>query len=396
MKHAKLSASGSYRWLICSGSIQAEEKYKNENNIFSVEGSVAHELADMCCKAGVDAIQFLGKKIPKEFVKDKRNKKFFSKKHMGNEALSKTFERDMCEYVQDYLNYVKSYETENSVLYPEQRVDFSNYIPEGFGTSDNILIVPDKKTVHIFDLKYGKGVQVWAKKNSQGMLYGVGVMNDYGFMYDIKTIVIHIIQPRLGHYDKWKITPEELYKWANYASKQAAKTLKKNPKRTAGDHCTFCKAKDDCKALLKWTEDIIGAGFEDISEKGLDALKDPFDIEPKKRAMIINSRKMIEKFMLAVFESSVSYAEAGGKFVDLKLVEGRTNRKYKLPKAEKKLKKKLGKKAYKPNQLINLGEAEKLLGRKEFADLDITDKPKGSLTLVDRKDKRPEVTVKGF
>lgn len=400
MKHAKLSASGSKRWLACAASIQAEAQYENTNNIHSVEGSMAHELADICCKRNIDAREMLGKKAPKKFLNDKRNKRFFNPKKMkkeGLKALPKRYPKDMCDHVQEYLNYVRSFVTKGSILMPEQRVNYSNYIKDGFGTSDNILIIPKAKTVHIFDLKYGKGVQVFAPENSQGMLYGVGTLNEYSDKYKIKKVVIHIIQPRLNHYDRWQIKTADLLHWAEYARKRSLKTAKPNPKFKAGDHCTFCLHRDNCIALAQFTEDAIKAKFNEVKKKGEDALPPIQSLSKKQKSKIIQSRKIIEKFMNSVYDESVVQAEVGMKFPDLKLVRGRSNRYYKNPKkAKKELVKQLGKKAFKPKELIGITAAEKELGKREFADLDITKKPLGKLTLVHKDDPKPEVKVRGF
>ena len=383
MKHAKLSASGSSRWLNCAASVQAEEQYEDDTNIFSIEGSLAHEIADRCIKKDRDASYYEGHKVFKSILKDDHNNFF------DGERLPLRITKEMCEYVQQYLDYVRAHETKETILYPEQRVDFSNYIPDGFGTSDNILIIPSERTAHIFDLKYGTGVQVFAKKNSQGMLYGVGTLNDYGFLHKIDKVVIHICQPRLHHFESWEISTKKLLKWAKWASKRAAKTQKKNPKFTAGPkQCNFCKHLHNCEALAEYTEKMIGAEFDEIGK-----LEAPDGISNERRNDILRARKIIEKFLTSVYTASLSLAETGASITGHKLVKGRSIRFY-TEEAEGVLKKKLGKKkAYKPKALITLTEAEKLLGPKAFKDLQITDKSTPKNVLVPKEDKREEVVI---
>ena len=138
IEHAKLSASGSSRWLNCPGSVKAEEGYPNQpSSAFALEGTRAHEVADLCLKASCDADVYIGKKV-----------------------LDDVIDAGMAGYVQEYLDYVRSYETATSKLFTEERVDFSHVVPGGFGTLDAAVLDYDTKTCHIFDLKYGKGVKV--------------------------------------------------------------------------------------------------------------------------------------------------------------------------------------------------------------------------------------------
>ena len=142
--HAVLSASGSTQWLSCPGSRKAQEGYEDKSSVFAVEGSRAHELADICLKDGGDAQGLLGEEI------------------MGEDI-----PQEMCDYVQEYLDYVRSFEGDNTKLFTEQRVDFSNVVEGGFGTLDAAVLEYDTGLCHIFDLKYGKGVSVFAFENTQ-------------------------------------------------------------------------------------------------------------------------------------------------------------------------------------------------------------------------------------
>ncbi len=175
MNHAKLSASGSPKWLGCPGSVKAEEKMPDPGSSpFAVEGSRAHEVADLCLKAGTDAAMYVGKEVYGDIVPG-----------------------EMARYVQEYLDYVRAHETENTELFTEERVDFSNIVPEGFGTMDAAVFDPTIGVCHIFDLKYGRGVKVHAANNTQAQLYCLGFLNEMGWMAEIISFRIHIVQPRV-------------------------------------------------------------------------------------------------------------------------------------------------------------------------------------------------------
>ena len=147
--HAKLSASGSEMWLNCAGSINAQVGYENKTSRYALEGTFAHEVADICLTDNIAPFSIVG-----SVISIPENSKFH--KH--------TVKVEMAEYVQQYIDYIKLYQTAESILYTENKVDFSNIVPDGFGTLDSAVYRPEDNTLHIFDLKYGKGVKVTAQK----------------------------------------------------------------------------------------------------------------------------------------------------------------------------------------------------------------------------------------
>jgi hypothetical protein len=249
-KHAKLSASSSEMWLKCAGSIKAQEAYKNTSSSFALEGTFAHELADLCLKNTLPALSYLNDKLT---IKD------------NNEVKTLIVTSEMASFVQEYLDYVKSYETHNSILYTENRVDFSNYVPEGFGTMDSAVYVPDTETLHIFDLKYGKGVKVEATGNSQGMLYALGMINELDGLDRFNDVFIHIVQPRIDNFSMFHTNKNDLLSWADYVKERAELALTNNAPRTAGyKQCLFCLAKNECETRKKHNEKNILSDFDDI------------------------------------------------------------------------------------------------------------------------------------
>jgi hypothetical protein len=193
MQHAKLSASGSGRWIACPGSIKLSEEFPDSTNPAAEYGTAGHELAELCLKNGhIDATMYKGHTCENGIVIDD----------------------DLCEHVQVYLDFVLGQMAEmNGRLYVENKVDFSEFVPGGFGTSDAFIMASD--TIHVIDLKLGR-VPVFATGNSQARLYAIGALNMMGVeAVKIETVKISIVQPTADHIDEWIITTHELFQWAN-------------------------------------------------------------------------------------------------------------------------------------------------------------------------------------
>lgn len=365
-KHAKLSASGSSKWLNCAGSIEAESKIPNKQSVYAEEGTLAHELADICLKKGIEAKKYIGYDVL--YAPEK----------------SAIITEEMAKFVQEYIDYVLAHETKNSQLYTEDRVDFSNIVPDGFGTMDAAILDYNTGICHIFDLKYGQGVPVNAVENTQAQLYALGFYNELHCLDVIKSFKIHIVQPRIFNYSSWEITLDDLVKFGEYASKKAHEALTPNAPRTPGEkQCKWCNAKATCPALKKHTEDIILSSFEDYHE---DRKFDP--LNDKQLKLILDNKNLIEDFLKSVEQHIYDRVSNGEKFEGYKLVEGRSNRKW-VDDAEDILKEKLGEDAYE-KKLIGITAAGKKLKKDEVAEL--TYKPEGKLQLVPDSDKRKEVT----
>lgn len=373
-KHAKLSASGSSKWLNCPGSVEAESKLPDKSSIYAEEGTLAHELADICLKKGIEAKKYIGYDV------------LYAPEKSG------IITEEMAKFVQEYIDYVLAHETKNSQLYTEDRVDFSNVVPDGFGTMDAAILDYDTEICHIFDLKYGQGVSVDAVENTQAQLYALGFYNELKCLDVIKSFKIHIVQPRIFNYSSWEITLDDLVKFGEYASKKANEALTPNAPRTPGEkQCKWCKAKDGngalgippCAALKKHTEDTILSTFEDLNK---DIMTNKLNDEQLK--LILDNKKLIEDFLKSVEQHIYDRLLDGEKFEGYKLVEGRSNRKW-ADDAEEVLKNKLGEDAYE-KKLIGITAAGKKLKKDEVEEL--TYKPEGKLQLAPASDKRKEVT----
>lgn len=363
--HAKLSASGSHRWLNCPGSVNAENGISDRKSIHADYGSMAHELAELTLNQGGSAFDWEGKRLV--------------------EWNAEPVEREMCAYVQEYVDYVKQL---SGVQMYEVQVDFSPWVPEGFGTSDTIAFVDN--TLHVVDLKYGKGVKVYAQDNPQGVLYALGALNDYGDFHDFDRVRITIVQPRLDHIDEWELSKSDLLKWGEWISQRAEEALKPDAERVPGEkQCLWCKAKAKCPALEKMTHKVIAAEFDD-----LESLEDPSTLSDKRLAEILGAKKLIESWLSAVEDYLKERAESGEHVEGFKLVAGRSIRQWgDTAAAEQKLIELLDADAYE-RKLLSVAKAEKLLGKKRAAELsDLIIKPSGKPALVPESDPRKAINV---
>lgn len=346
IKHAKLSPSSSARWLACTGSVKAEQGYKNYSNKAASDGTAQHEVADLCLKSCGDAEYFIGKTIEGVLITD-----------------------DMADTVQKYLDYVRAFENEHTELSAEQRVDFNHLVQGGFGTLDAAVIDYDKRVCNIFDLKTGR-IFVDAENNTQGQLYALGLLNELEFLDVVDTFVIHIVQPPSSNYSSWEISVDDLKVFGQYVERQAKIALSDNAPRTAGEsQCMWCKAAPDCPTLFEHTQVVIGSDFDDL---------DADVLSQEQKRLVLDNKVLIERFIQAIQDDVERTLLDGGKFDGYKLVEGRSNRKY-TDTAETYLTDKLGDDAYKKT-LISLTAAEKLVDRDELSEH--LYKPQGKPKLV--------------
>lgn len=361
--HAKLGASKSHRWLNCPGSVAAEAKAAGrKGGRFADEGSVAHELADLCLSGGLSPFDFEGRTL------------------IENNAVS--VDREMCGHVQTYIDYVQAIP---GVHEYERRVDYSDWVPDGFGTSDVIAI--DGDTIHIVDLKYGKGVEVYAKDNSQMMLYALGAYSEYTCIQEINTVRMSIVQPRRDHIDEWQITVPELLKWAAWVSEQAELALSDDAPRSPGEkQCQFCAVKATCPALEAFTRKIVGGDF--------DNLDDPDALPDERVSSALAAKKLILGWLDAVEQHVTERLESGKGFPGFKLVAGRSLRQWgDESKAEEVLSALAGDAAF-TRKLVSPAQAEKLLGKAKAADIaDLIVKPEGRPTIAPESDKRPAINL---
>lgn len=378
--HAKLSASGAHRWMLCPGSVKLEEGFTDTGSPYAKEGTLAHAVGEL--------------KLTKYFIKGIGPAKY--KKAMDAFRKDPLWDEDIDRYTDDYFDTVKaialSY-AKRPFVAVEERVDLSSWIPGGFGTADCVMIYGDELTV--IDLKYGKGVPVSAEENPQLMLYALGAYEVYGIFYDIQKITLRIIQPRTEETDScWQLPLEELLAFGEKVKPIAREAFDGSDRLKEGEHCRFCKAKSRCsqraKTMFSVVEEIRPHVVTDKKGKastgGL--------LSNEEIATFLQKTEGLSDWIKDLQEEALAQLLAGKEITGYKIVEGRSNRKItnedEMAKAlmcagyEEEL-------IYKPRVLETITNLEKLCGKKEFAKLgkDYIEKPQGKPTLAPESDKRP-------
>lgn len=360
MDHAILAPSSAGRWLKCTPSARLELNFPDTDSDASREGTLAHSIAEVLLKSGSHLLS----------IKDW---KFFKEQEFYTQA--------MYEHVQGFYFYVNSFrDKKKNWLTVERKLDLSAFAPESFGTSDAGLIV--SKVLHVFDLKFGKGVEVSVIDNSQLKLYALGALDNYCDGFDIEKVIMHIYQPRLNNISVFEMTVEELQDWGEtYLKPRALLAFAGEGEFLAGTHCQFCKAAVKCRALSEYNLNIAKLRFEDYTILGDDELMS-----------ILQGKSIIESWLKKISEYTLAEALKGYIFDGYKLVEGRSNRKYSDEDAITKLL--LNElhisNMHKPKELLNLEDMEKLIGNEAFVKYIVPNliKPPGKPTLVPISDKR--------
>lgn len=369
--HAKLSASGSHRWLNCTPSVAIEKDFPNESSVYAAEGTLAHELGEISLRRDLEQI------TETEFKKK-------LKPIMTNELWT----ADMPDYVDRYVNtcmekVAEAKKTDSLAEFRvEQRLDFSDWVPEGFGTGDFVIVADGK--VEICDLKYGKGVPVSAENNSQMMLYALGAIAEFDFIYEVETVKMTIIQPRLDSVSDWEISKEDLLKWAEEVVKPKAElAMKGEGELLAGEHCTFCKAKAVCRARALKNLEIAKYEFRDSKT-----------LDDEEVADILSGIDELVKWATDIKDYALNEAvEHRVVYPGFKVVEGRSNRKYtdtdkitEILTSNEYTEDKI----FKPKELLGLTAMEKVVGKKKLTELigGYIEKPYGKPVLVPETDKR--------
>lgn len=375
--HAILSASGAHRWLNCTPSARLEEPLPDTSSIYAQEGTLAHDLGELELK------RLLMKIDQSEY-----------KKQLKAIQSHELYSAEMMGYIDQFATYVMEQYMEakerspDAVIFLEQRLDFSRWVPEGFGTGDCTII--SDKVMEIIDFKYGKGVEVEAEDNVQMMLYALGALDTYGYIYDIDTVRMTIHQPRIDNVSSWEMGADELLQWADEVLRSKAETAWAGEgEPIPGDWCRFCKVKNRCKARAEAAMSVP-SDFD---------YKDPNLLTVDEIAEILHEVDAIEAWAKDIRDYALVQARDNGvKFKGWKLVEGRSIRRYSDPEqVEKVLRaaKYKVKDIYKPRELKGITDMTKLLGRKKFNELleqtGLVIKPEGRPTLVPEDDKRPEI-----
>ena len=373
--HALLGPSGAKRWMSCPPSARLEESFQEESTDYAAEGTLAHKLAEQI-------LRYNNGEISKKALTGRLNK-------LKADPL---YNQEMQDYIEDYANRVWEVINETKASCPdalilfEQQLDFSEYVPEGYGTGDVVIVADDM--VNVIDLKYGKGVGVSAENNPQLRLYGLGAYLEHSMLYDIRRVRMTIIQPRLENISTEEMAAEELLDWAETEVKpKAALAYAGEGDFQVGEHCRFCRARKTCRAKANYNLELVKYEFAD-----------PPLLSEEEIGEVLRKADELAHWVKDITEYALAEALKGQKFDGWKLVEGTSRRKYA---DQDKAETALTAAGYalevirKPAELIGLTDMTKLLGKKKFEELlaGLVIKPEGKPTLVPESDKRPEINT---
>lgn len=388
--HALLSASSAKKWIHCPPSARLEDSLPEEESPYAKEGTLAHAICEL--------------KLQKLFT-DKnmtdRTYKSRLKKLQQDESYAAEMEGFADEYV-DYVSNIAFSFPAAPFIAIEKRLDYSPWAPEGFGTGDCIIIYG--KDLHIIDFKYGKGVPVKAEGNYQLALYALGAYHEFGMLFPIEDVHLHIVQPRIPNDSSWTTTLEEIRSWGEFVVKPAAEqAFKGEGDFRPADYCNgdtenycgagFCKAYGRCRATAEKNMSLIREAWdEQENRKRLPPL-----LSWEEAGGLLKKAMFLKDWVQKLEDAALNEIVSGGEVPGWKIVEGRSIRK--LSDADAAFAE-LMDAGYEEAVLyerrpIALGELEKTLS-KEHRQAILSKyivKPQGRPALAPEDDKRPAMAV---
>lgn len=364
-KHALLSASASKQWLNCPPSAKLCANVEDRASPYAQQGTDAHELCEY---------KVLLKTSGKAQWDPTDNLEYY-------DAEMENCAEEYSSFVLEQFLDAKEHCSDPIVLV-EQRLDFSKWVPEGFGTGDCIIVADD--VLHIIDFKYGLGVLVEAEGNPQMMCYALGALDIYDGIYDIKTVKMTIFQPRRDNISTFEMNKTDLLNWADTVLAPTAKLAYEGEGEfKAGDHCQFCKVKATCRKRAEYNLELAKYDFEM-----------PANLEDSEIAAILPKVDELVSWVNDIKEYALQQALSGTVYDGYKVVEGRANRKYTDEDAVAFAVKDAGYDPYE-KKLLGITAMTSLLGKTKFNELlgGLIEKPQGKPTLVPETDKRPALNT---
>lgn len=358
--HAILSASSSHRWLNCPPSARLCETYEDKGSDYAAEGTDAHSLCEYKLRKALG----MGAVDPSEHLT-------WYSEEMEDCA------NGYAAYILELVEAVKETCADPVVLI-EQRVDFSRWVEQGFGTSDAIII--SDGTLRVIDYKHGLGVLVEADNNPQMMCYALGALELFDAIYDIDTVAMTVYQPRRQNVSTFEMTKDDLYRWAEEVLKPTAElAFAGDGNFLCGEWCGFCKAKHECRARAE--ANLLLAQYD---------FKLPPLLEDSEIEVILSRADQLVSWVNDIKEYALQQTISGKDWTGFKLVEGRSNRRYTDEAAVTQAVTNAGFDPYE-RKLLGITAMQKLLGKSRFEELlsAYIEKPQGKPTLVPESDKRP-------
>lgn len=360
--HSPLSPSSAFRWIKCTPSAKLNAALPDSTSEYALQGTAAHTLCEY--------------KLQKLLGKDAKD---------PTENLT-YFDAEMADCTDSYQQYV-SEQIEKAkqfckdpIVLVEQKLDFSKWVPQGFGTGDCVIVADNVLTV--IDFKYGVGILVEAEQNPQMMCYALGALALFDSIYDIENVVMTIFQPRRDNISTYKLSKKELLQWADEILSPAAQLAAKGEGEfKAGKHCRFCKVKATCRKRAEYNLELARYDFEM-----------PANLEDTEIEVILSKADELAAWCSDIKEYAFQQALNGKQWNGWKLVEGRSVRKYINEDAVAETVKNAGYDPYE-HKVLGITAMTRMLGKAKFENLlsSFIEKPTGKPALVPKSDKRPSI-----
>lgn len=371
--HALLSASGAHRWMNCTPSAVLESEFPDTTSEAAKEGTLAHEMAEAKLQHLFNTQNYRKATLTRTLNKIKKNE---------------LYQPEMDGYTDDYVAYIRKAAMEfekTPYIAIEKRLDLTAYIPDGFGTADCVMI--GERTLHIIDLKYGKGVPVSAEDNPQLLIYALGALEAYKMLFAIDTIKISIVQPRIDNTNSSAYSVTLLRDWGEDVKELANIAIKGEGEYVPGDWCRFCRARQQCRARA-----------DKNIELAFDVGKKPPLITNEEVGEYLRKGEDVARWLSELQDYALAECLAGRDVDGYKAVEGRGSRAWLDMDAafEAITEDGTDEAMLYERKPLTLAQVEKLMGKAHFADVagEYVVKSPGKPTLVPSTDKRQAITNK--
>ena len=365
--HARLNASSSHRWMMCPPSVKLSEQFEDKPSPYAEEGTFLHELCELKLH------RYLG-----DMTADLIEQQYAE--HRDNDFYSDEAESVTDEYVAFCIETIEAVRLScpDPLIMVEHRLDYSEYVPEGYGTGD-LVIVADG-VIEVIDFKGGRGVRVEAQRNSQLMLYGLGALLEFDTLYDIRSVRMTIVQPRLSNASTYEMTADDLIRWADSEVRPKAQLAYEGRcEFCAGEWCRFCKARYTCRKRSEYHMRLAERDF-----------RQPDLLSDEEIADILPVAESLNSWVQDLLSYATQEAVGGKSWPGYKLVAGRSVRRYTSEAEVIKAATEAGYTDIYKTTLLGVGDLEKRMGRKRFSEVlgRYIIKPAGAPTLVPESDPR--------
>lgn len=374
-QHALLSASAAHRWLQCTAAPKMEAKFPDTTSEYAKEGTLAHSIAELKLRA---------------YAVEPMSHATFTRR-LNKLKKDELYQQEMDTHTETYLHYVKgillSYQSKPYAVV-EKRVDFSQYVPQGFGTADCLIMAPGE--LHVVDFKYGKGVPVDAVNNPQMRLYALGALSTYQLLYQFRTVHMHIVQPRIQNFSQETLGIDILRQWAEDVVKPKAQEALSadGGKFHPGECCRFCRAKAPCKARSEYYAAMVDTAYEK---------RDMTMITMPELGEYLKKAKLLKEWAENLQEYAISQCLQGVHVPGWKCVEGRGIRAFTDTDAafSRLMENGIDESILYERVPLTLAKTEKAIGKKLFEELvsEYIEKKPGKPALVPESDKRPPLDL---